>query len=317
MPNENTPIKEVDIKMLDVHAAIKTDILESDLFIKKKVSVSVLRIDQIHPVVSGNKLFKLHYFLQEALTRGCRTIISFGGPYSNHLLATAFACRSAGLCTIGIVRGEEPALLSPILQQCLGYGMVLQFISRENYALKDDPLFISDLLAAHDNYLVIPEGGFHPNGAKGAALIMDTINNDNYSHICTATGTATTLAGLLMGARNNQLVIGIPVLKGLADLPERIVYLTGKKMEHKRPWILDNCHFGGYAKRTPGLIQFMNDCWKQFQLPLDFVYTAKMFYAIMEAVRSGQFETGSKILCLHTGGLQGNDSLPPGTLLFQ
>ena len=303
--------------MLFESPAISTNVLETDLFKKKQVSVSVLRIDQIHPVLSGNKFYKLHYFLQDAISGGYKTIITFGGGWSNHLLATAFASRIAGLDCIGIVRGEVRVGLTTTLQRSIGFGMKLKFISREDYAKKDDPDFIPDLIPGAEDCLIIPEGGFHPKGAKGASLIMDKLKNDQYTHICTATGTSTTLAGLLLATQATQSIIGIPVLKGMADMPERIFYLTGKKAEQNRPGILSDCHFGGYAKRTPELLKFMNDCWQQFQLPLDFVYTAKMLFGVIEAIKTDQFVKGSNILCIHTGGLQGNDSLPADSLLFR
>ena len=284
---------------------------------KAGLSISVLRLDKIHPVVSGNKLFKLHYFLEQARSGNYKRIITFGGAYSNHLLATAFACSTEGYESIGIVRGNEPDRLSHTLQRAMAYGMQLKFISREMYTQKDDLRILSKLFPGYEECFVIPEGGYHPIGAKGAALILDTVKKEDYSHICTATGTATTLAGLLLAARHDQSVIGIPVLKGLTDLTERIAYLTGKPSTEKRLRILEGSHFGGYAKRTSDLIRFMNDCWLQFRLPLDFVYTAKMLHGVFNAAATGQFESGSNILCLHTGGLQGNDSLPAGSLCFR
>lgn len=290
--------------------------LHNDLFTEKQVSVSVLRLDKIHPVVSGNKLFKLHYFLEEAINSKLKTILTFGGAYSNHLSATAYACKLLQLKSIGIVRGEKPEQLSHTLQQCLQDGMQLQFISRQQFAQKDDPVFINNLKAAYGECMIIPEGGYHPLGAKGAALIMDLLKDNNYTHFCTATGTATTLAGILMEAKAAQTVVSFPVLKGIADNKNSIKQLTGKEGEFENLLVLNNYHFGGYAKKTNLLIQFMNQCWQQYQLPLDFVYTAKMLFGTIDAVKNDTFTKGSKILCLHTGGLQGNKSLPLNSLLF-
>jgi 1-aminocyclopropane-1-carboxylate deaminase/D-cysteine desulfhydrase-like pyridoxal-dependent ACC family enzyme len=290
--------------------------LHDDLFTEKQVSVSVLRLDKIHPLVSGNKLFKLHYFLEEAENSRLETILTFGGAYSNHLAATAYACKLLQLKSIGIVRGEKPEQLSHTLQQCLQDGMQLQFISRQQYAQKGDPAFINNLNATYGKCMIIPEGGYHPLGAKGAALIMDLVKDNNYTHICTATGTATTLAGILMAAKPLQTVVSIPVLKGFTDNKNGIKQLTGKAGEFENMLVLNNYHFGGYAKKTGLLIQFMNQCWQQHQLPLDFVYTAKMLFGTIDAVKNDTFTKGSKILCLHTGGLQGNKSLPLNTLLF-
>lgn len=296
----------------------KADIeeLHDDLFIEKQVSVSVLRLDKIHPLVSGNKLFKLHYFFEEAINSNHKTILTFGGAYSNHLAATAYACKALQLKSIGIVRGEKPEQLSHTLQQCLQDGMQLQFISRDEYAKKDEPAFVSSLIEAYGECMIIPEGGYHPLGAKGAALIMDLVKDNSYTHICTATGTATTLAGILMATKPEQTVVSFPVLKGMTDNKTRIKQLTEKEGEFKNLLILNDYHFGGYAKRSDLLIQFMNKCWMQYQLPLDFVYTAKMFFGIIDCIKNDTFTKGSKILCLHTGGLQGNKSLPLNTLFF-
>ena len=166
------------------------EVLNDDLFTQKQVSLSVLSLDKIHPVVSGNKLFKLHYFLEDALQSSHKTILSFGGAYSNHLAATAFACASLKIKSIGIVRGEQPVHLSPTLKQCIDDGMQLKFISRLEFAYKKNADFTSALQNEFGDCIIVPEGGYHPSGANGAALIMDLISNKNYSHICTATGTA-------------------------------------------------------------------------------------------------------------------------------
>ncbi len=295
---------------------IRTTLLSDDLFTRKQVTLELLRLDEIHPVVSGNKLFKLHYFLEEAVASGHKTILTFGGAWSNHLLATAFACKSAGLKSVGIVRGEEPAALSLTLQQCILYGMQLKFVSREIYAIKDDLLFIQSLKTEYGDCIIVPEGGHHASGAKGAGLIMDLVKDKGYTHICTAVGTATTLAGLLLAAKTTQVVIGVSVLKGMADIEERILSLTGGTANMHQLQLFHDHHFGGYAKQTAALIDFMNQCWKAFQLPLDIVYTSKMLYAVFDAIKSDHFPGNSRILCLHTGGLQGNRSLPVDTLLY-
>ncbi len=296
------------------NAVIET--LNDKLFLQKQVRLSVLRLDKIHPVVSGNKLFKLYYFLEEAAQSSHKTILSFGGAYSNHLAATAFACRALQLKSIGIVRGEQPAHLSPTLQQCMNDGMQLKFITRQQFAEKENGAFTSSLQNEFGDCVIVPEGGYHPSGANGAALIMDIPGCRNYSHICTATGTGTTLAGLLKAAAPSQTIVALPVLKDMKDIEERIAYLTGNKDPFKNLQLLNDYHFGGYAKKTETLIQFMNKCWQQFHLPLDFVYTAKMLFGIIDRIKDGYFPPGSNILCLHTGGLQGNKSLPLHTLLF-
>lgn len=288
---------------------ITIDGLAGPLLDQKNITLKVLRLDKIHPIVSGNKLFKLHYFLEEALLPPQKNIVTFGGAYSNHLAATAFACKTLHLPCRGIVRGEEPAKLSHTLKRCLEMGMQLEFLSREQYAQ------ISSQQNFEPGSIIIPEGGYHTTGARGASLIMDLVKEKNVSHICTATGTATTLAGLLLKADASHTIISIPVLKGFTDIPERLQFLTGQN-RYNNLVIFDEYHFGGYAKKTTGLIQFMNELYHQYELPTDFVYTAKMMYGIFDQLKKGFFPEGSNIVCIHTGGLQGNDSLPINSLIF-
>ena len=194
--------------------------------------------------------------------------------------------------------------------------MELKFVTRQEYAMKEEPSFIDSLQKEYGECMVIPEGAYHPKGARGAALIMDLIGGSEFTHICTAIGTATTIAGLMMAEKKDQTILGIPVLKGLTDIHERIQFLTGNTSNTENLTILSNYHFGGYAKKNDALIHFMNRCRHQFELPLDFVYTAKMFFGVMDSIEHDFFPSGSKILCLHTGGLQGNNSLPGSSLLF-
>lgn len=294
---------------------IRFDELEDPVLEKKNIKLQLARLDKIHPVISGNKLFKLHYFLDEAMQSNHKTMVSFGGAYSNHLVAIAFAGKESGLKSIGIVRGEEPKNLSHTLQQCLQYGMQLQFITRNEYKNTGQPDFINNLKLKYGDFTLVPEGGYHPLGAAGASLIMDLLKDKNATHICTATGTATTLAGLLLKAQQSQQVITVPVIKNMNDIEERLFYLINKK-KHNNLQIFDDYHFGGYAKKTEELINFMNVFYANYGVPTDFVYTAKMMYAILDKINNNFFPAGSSIVCLHTGGLQGNQSLPPGTLLF-
>ncbi|MEP6675237.1 MAG: pyridoxal-phosphate dependent enzyme [Ferruginibacter sp.] len=289
--------------------------MKDKLFAEKKITVAVLRLDALHPVVSGNKFFKLKYFLEEALNKN-KAVITFGGAYSNHLVATAFACREAGIACTGIVRGEAPEMLSPTLQQCREYGMQLKFISRDAYKKHDEPSFLHELEKDFVSHIVIPEGGYHPLGAKGSAGIGEYIRAENYSHIACAVGTATTIAGLLSVADAHQTVLGFNVLKGMTDLDLRLRYLLAEKNAAKKIKVIDDYTFDGYAKKNAALIAFMNRLYEQENLPTDFVYTAKMMYGIYDMVRMDHFAPGSKIVCIHTGGLQGNASLPEGSLIF-
>jgi 1-aminocyclopropane-1-carboxylate deaminase len=204
---------------------INTDILDAPLFRSKGISVSVLRTDKVHPVVSGNKLFKLHYFLAQALQHAHPALITFGGAWSNHLVATAFACNQAGIRSIGIVRGEAPMQPSLTLLQCQQWGMQLHFISREAYKHKEEPGFLANLEKQWGPHVLVPEGGYHPLGARGAAGMLPLAAQAPYTHIACALGTATTVAGLLLSAPANSTVMGFAALKGMTDIPHRLTYL--------------------------------------------------------------------------------------------
>ncbi len=288
--------------------------IENELILSKQLSVSIVRFDQIHPIISGNKIFKLHYFLQHH--KAGNTLITFGGPYSNHLVATAFACNEKKIACIGIVRGEKPASFSKTLNDCINYGMQLKFLDRTLYNNKDSADFIKQIKQKYGiNITIIPEGGYHPTGAAGAALMMNHIPS-SATHICCASGTATTSAGLLIKKQPHQQIVAIPVLKGMNDFTERLQYLTGQTYGSNHLFIADQYHFGGYAKKTPQLLAFMNEIYMRFAIPTDFVYTGKMLFAVMDLIEKDFFPIGSNIVCLHTGGLQGNSSLPAGTLTF-
>jgi 1-aminocyclopropane-1-carboxylate deaminase len=294
---------------------ISFDKLESNFLTESGVSVTVLRLDKIHTEVSGNKLFKLHYFVEACLQTTHKMIVTFGGAFSNHLVATAFLCNEKGIKCIGIVRGEAPKALSHTLLKCKELGMHLHFISRADYKNMVENEEIKNLQNTFGECIIVPEGGFSNAGAKGASLMMNLLNNEVYSHICTCVGTATTLSGLLMNNKNNAKIIAVPVIKNMIDIEERIQQLTNHSYGNNLS-IFSDYHFGGYAKYNNELIHFMNQFYKDYTIPTDFVYTAKMMYAIFDKIKNDYFEKGCKILCLHTGGLQGNKSLPPKSLIF-
>lgn len=294
---------------------ISFDKLESSFLSENGVAVTVLRLDKIHEEVSGNKLFKLHYFIEACLQTTHKTILTFGGAFSNHLAATAFLCKEKGIKCVGIVRGEEHKALSHTLQGCQELGMQLQFITREAYKNIDTTEFSSDLKNKYGVCTIVPEGGFSNEGARGASLIMNILKDEKYSHICASVGTATTSAGLLMNNEKNVQILAVPVIKNMTDIEARIKQLTNHSYENNLS-IFSDYHFGGYAKYNNELLHFMNQFYTDYNIPTDFVYTAKMMFAIFDKIKNGCFERGSKIICLHTGGLQGNKSLPPESLIF-
>lgn len=289
---------------------ITTDNLSHPLLQEKEIEVSVLRIDQIHPVISGNKWFKLKYYTEDAVKNNFKTIATFGGAYSNHIVATAAACNMLGLKSIGIIRGEKAAQLSHTLQQALSFGMQLFFISREDYAEKKLPPEID----IQKTYL-ISEGGYGILGAKGAAEILKQTDVSSYTHICCACGTTTMMAGLIKGSLPHQQVIGFSVMKNNFDLEPSLEKLLQENNNHNYQ-IVHDYHFGGYAKHKPSLFSFMNDLYSKTGLPTDFVYTGKMLFGLFDKIEKNEFAAGSKVLAIHSGGLQGNASLASGTLIF-
>ncbi len=218
------------------------------------LTIDILRLDLVHPVISGNKWFKLRYHLSSAAESNCSTILTMGGAYSNHLVATAYAARKAGFKSIGIVRGEMPAVLSPALAEAAGYGMAFFFVSRQAY--KNPDALVARF--ADPSVYWIPEGGRGAKGVQGAATILQATDTSSFTHIICAVGTGTMLAGLLSAALPAQQVIGISVLKNHLSLEDEVRAMLPPEKETRSFHILHDYHFGGYAKHPPALLQFMN-----------------------------------------------------------
>lgn len=285
--------------------------LHDDWLSNKNVALDVLRLDKIHPVISGNKWFKLKYYLQEASLTHKTTVATFGGAWSNHIVATAFACKEAALKSIGFIRGERPDVLSETLKAAMEYGMELHFVSRGKFRQKE--LIIQEF--ASNDWYWINEGGYGLLGAKGASEILKTIDLKGYSHLVAAVGTGTMLAGLLLSA-GKQKVLGISCMKGNLSLENEILHLTGAQKPVAAFQIIHDYHFGGYGKHPLALIEFINEIYLKHQLPLDIIYTGKTFYAIEDLTKKDFFVPGSRVLMIHSGGLQGNSSLAAKVLSF-
>ena len=274
----------------------------------QSLQLNILRLDELHPIVSGNKWFKLQLQLQDAIKKNYTTITTFGGAYSNHIVATAFACQQMGLASIGIIRGNETKALNHTLLAAQQFGMQLQFVTREAYANKQQ--YINN-----NNIYYINEGGYAVLGANGVADIYQWID-ETYTHIVCAVGTGTMMAGLVKGALPHQKVVGINVLKGNTTLLQQVKTLLNVDENTKQFELINGYHFGGYAKHPQALITWMNDLYKKQQLPTDIVYTSKLLFAVTDLQQQGYFDKNSKIMVIHSGGLQGNLSLPKGTLVF-
>lgn len=276
-----------------------------------KISLDVLRLDKIHTIISGNKWFKLKYYLEECVTFQKKGIITLGGAYSNHLIAVAYACNLIGLSSIGIIRGEQPTTLSPTLIDIQKFGMQVEFAGREMFYNSN---FVYQLKQKYSDYFFVDEGGRGVPGIRGAEEILQLAGKTEYTHIICAVGTGTMITGIINAATERQWVIGIPVLKlGQKNTVSDYILANTKSQN----FVLEyDFHFGGYAKSSKELLHFINLFYFEQNIPLDFVYTGKLFFAVMKLAGSGYFPKASRILVVHSGGLQGNRSLPAGKLAF-
>lgn len=294
-------------KMITEQNLVQPKILENN-----HIVTDVLRLDKINAIASGNKLFKLKVPLQKALENKCTTIITKGGLYSNHLIATAYTCNIAGLRSVGVIKAHKPINLNTTLLDCVEYGMELIFMQPSDFNNIEK---LKDCVADYRNSCWIDMGGYSTEGAEGCKEILSLIDSQLYTHIITAVGTGTTLAGLCLAASKHQKIIGISSMKNNFSLQEAIEGLLQDKM-HDPFELIHDFHFGGFAKHPPALIDFMNDFYRKHQIPTDIVYTGKLFYAVNFLLENNYFPNNSKLLIVHTGGLQGNRSLPKHTLIF-
>ena len=290
------------------------EILE-DVYTKDKyINLSILRLDKLHPIVSGNKYFKLKYFMEEAIRDGKNTIVTFGGYYSNHLHATAYACREKGLQSIGYIKGHQPKELNDTLKDCIKYGMKLHFIPHQNFDRFQEAMH-HDL---PENILTVPMGGYDTKGITGASEILDIDDAHSYDYIIAAAGTGTMAGGLLTQLRHNQQLILFSSLNNEDSLRHDILTLNNSLIEkNDQLKIIYDLQFGAYGKANESLFEGMNWFYDQHGIPTDFVYTGKMvngFYALLKA---DYFKPTSRILLIHSGGLQGNRSIQAGKLNFQ
>ncbi|PVW14330.1 1-aminocyclopropane-1-carboxylate deaminase/D-cysteine desulfhydrase [Marixanthomonas spongiae] len=271
-------------------------------FVDTTCQLYMLREDQIHPYVSGNKFRKLKYNIQQAVKENHRTLLTFGGAYSNHIAAVAAAGALCGMQTIGIVRGEELSEKiheNPTLRYAQQQGMQLHFISREAYRDKYKASQIELLREHFGNFYLLPEGGTNALAVQGCAEILAGTET-HADYICAPVGTGGTLAGLVEASEPHQQIIGFSALKGTFQLSEIEKYTDKENFE-----LTDTYCFGGYAKIDLQLVRFINEFYKKTGIPLDPVYTGKMLFGIVDLLKSGHFKENSRIFAVHTGGLQG------------
>jgi 1-aminocyclopropane-1-carboxylate deaminase len=276
--------------------------IKHPLFEAVKLEVMIKREDLNHPYVSGNKWWKLKYNLAEAQRQQKDTLLTFGGAFSNHLYATAGAAHELGLKSIGVVRGEELDATNKTLSFARSKGMQLWFVSREKYRRKAEEDFTQELRGRFGDFYMIPEGGTNDLAIKGVEEFGHELRNGvDFDYLCCASGTGGTLAGLIQ-AMPEKKIIGFSSLKG-DFLQQEVNKLLSK--EYSNWHINADYHFGGYAKFDTALLSFMNSFERETQVPLEQVYTGKMLYGIIDLIQKGYFPANSRILLLHSGGLQG------------
>lgn len=300
--------------MFDLKNAV-LDKLSSDELNSRGISVYIKRDDLIHLEVSGNKWRKLKYNVEVCLNAKKTGILTFGGAFSNHLLATASACHAIGLKSVGIVRGDElNSQSNHTLQRCNELGMELKFISREEYRMIPDKSFLADLAHEFPNFHIVPEGGANYYGIIGCQQILKEIDVD-FDTIFVAQGTTTTSCGLLLGLKENQEIYVVPVLKGFASEKEMqyIFEYSGVEKEwledaFEKLNILDEFHFGGYGKYNDELLDFIKAFYLKHGIKLDPIYTGKAMFAMMKELQHEKWN-GKSVVFIHTGGIQGVQSI--------
>ena len=269
------------------------------------IQLYVKREDQIHPYVSGNKWRKLKYNFHEAIRLGHTKLITFGGAFSNHIHATAAAGFHCGLETIGMIRGEIVQPYNPTLQQAAEWGMRLIPVEREQYRRKEDPEYLKGLQKRFGSAYIIPEGGANTLAVKGVSEMTEI--SEKFDYWCLSCGTGATMAGAISGLTSHNTVLGFPALKGGEYLRESIGKLVEQSgADQPARWdLITDYHFGGYAKINDELIKFILKFKSIHNIQLDPIYTGKLFFGVFDLIKSGFFPTKSKVLMVHSGGLQG------------
>ncbi|WP_264522346.1 1-aminocyclopropane-1-carboxylate deaminase/D-cysteine desulfhydrase [Flavobacterium sp. N1994] len=272
------------------------------IFENTDVTLFIKREDLLHPLISGNKFRKLKYNLAQAKVEKKDTLLTFGGAFSNHILAVAAAGKEYDFKTIGVIRGEE--LISqieenPTLKRAQELGMIFEFVSREDYREKETPKFLNQLKEKFGNFYLLPEGGTNLLAVKGCEEILNE-GDATFDYICCAVGTGGTISGIINCSKNSQQVLGFPALKGDFLRKDISKFVTNSNWE-----LITDYHFEGYAKVSKELITFINEFYNKYNIPLDPIYTGKMMFGIFDLIEKKYFPKNSRILVIHTGGLQG------------
>lgn len=277
--------------------------IRSPLLTDRGIKLLVLREDLNHPTVPGNKWWKLKYNLKQAQEEGAQVLVSFGGAYSNHIYALASAALDLGVRSVGFIRGEEVS--NPILDHAAQCGMELRFVDRTTYRDKASPLFIQKIYNEYPHCFIIPEGGTNDLAVRGVIEWAKSLGLPGVDYLFMPVGTGGTMAGFIAGTAPHVKVCGISVLRNASYLEGRISSMLADFGSDRDEWlILHDYHHGGYARTSPALLQFIHHMKTLHELPLEPVYTGKMFYALFKEIEKGTFPVGSTLLAIHTGGLQ-------------
>lgn len=269
------------------------------------IELYIKREDVLHEEISGNKFRKLKYNLEEAKRQGKTKLLTFGGAFSNHIAAVAAAGRDYGFETFGVIRGEELAmkfLENPTLKKASEDGMQFYFATRTQYRDKANPTFLDELQNKFGDFYLIPEGGTNEFAVKGCEEIL-TEEDERFDFVCCAVGTGGTISGIINSLKPHQNALGFPALKGDFLFDEIRPYVKNDQWD----LILDY-HFGGYAKVTNELRLFIKEFYQKYLITLEPIYTGKLVLGVIDLIINGYFPKKSKILIIHTGGLQGLQS---------
>lgn len=306
-------MRDIDIARIDEIFGDKTiDVplqqIDDPLLSPYDIQLFVKRDDLIHPYVSGNKWRKLKYNLHQAALENHDTLLTFGGAYSNHILATAHASRLCGFRSIGVIRGEEYAPLNPILAEAQSTGMTFEYMPRWRYRQKESQEIRNELQTRFGCFYMLPEGGTNKLAVRGCSEIIADISR-SFDVVCCACGTGGTLAGLISGLRTGQQALGVAVLKGETFLKDSIRRLIPTS-HSKHKWDISfDYSFGGYAKKNVPLLNFIDRFQTIHHIELDAVYTGKLMFGLYEMIQSGHFDRGKRIVAIHTGKTQNRHHL--------
>lgn len=285
--------------------------IEHPLFEKYKVEVQVKRDDLIHSIISGNKWRKLIFNLLQQKINAYEGVLTFGGSYSNHIHAFAYACKLQDIPCIGIIRGEEKYKNNATLNWARHWGMQCHFVDRKTYRRRFDTDFLSELTELYPNYFIIPEGGSNSYAIPGVAEVMTELSIQcEFDTLLCPVGSGGTLAGLISGdAVSNckqHKILGVAVLKQGEYLVDEIkALLTPAGLTHDNWQVLTDYHRGGYGKFSSEDVQRIVSFNLETGITFEPVYSGKMILALLDLLAQGYFPPGERIVLLHTGGLQG------------